>query len=151
MFFNAVLVVWHVPFFFDLTLEERGVHITEHLMFVATAMVMWWPVLSPLPELPRASYLVQMAYLFLLPTVPSILGAVITFADDILYSWYATAPRVWGMSPHTDQQLGGIIMWIPGGLAFLCTLVVVFLIWATDEERESRLPQSAPRERSRSI
>ncbi len=149
--FNAVLVFWHVPFFYDLTLEERSVHITEHLMFVATAMVMWWPVLSPLPELPRASYLVQMAYLFLLPTLPSILGAVITFADDVIYSWYATAPRVWGISPHTDQQLGGIIMWIPGGLVFLCTLIVVFLIWATEDERQSRLPQSAPRERSGSI
>ena len=136
--FNLVFAMWHVPALYDLTLRDRGIHILEHLMFIVTAVIMWWPVLSPLPELPRANYLVQMVYLFLQPTVPAILGAMITFADQVLYEWYELAPRLWDISPHTDQQVGGIIMWVPGGFAFLLTVVVVFLIWARQEESSTR-------------
>ena len=136
--FNVVFAFWHVPGLYDLALRERGIHILEHLMFIAAGVLMWWPILSPLPELPRASYPLQMLYLFVQPTVPSILGAIITFSDKILYSWYAVAPRVWEISAHTDQQVGGVIMWVPAGLAFLFTLIVVFLIWASQEELGAR-------------
>ena len=132
--FNLVFALWHVPALYELALRERNIHIVEHLMFLVAAVIMWWPILSPLPELPRAPYLVQMGYLFVQPTVPSILGAVITFADGVLYDWYAEAPRIWELSAHTDQQLGGVIMWLPGGLAFLITLAVVFLVWASQQE-----------------
>ena len=135
--FNVVFAFWHVPALYDLALREREIHILEHLMFLIAGVIMWWPILSPLPQLPRASYLIQMLYLFLLPTVPAILGAVITFSDGLLYTWYAEAPRIWGISAHTDQQIGGLIMWVPGGLAFLLTLVVVFLVWANKEEMET--------------
>ena len=134
--FNTVFMIWHVPALYDFALRELGIHILEHLMFIIAAVIMWWPVLSPLPELPRSSYLVQMLYLFLLPTVPAVLGAIITFSDGVLYEWYAQAPRIWDVSAHTDQQVGGIIMWVPGGLAFLLTLVAVFLIWSSREESE---------------
>ena len=135
--FNVVFAFWHVPALYDLALRERGIHVLEHLMFLIAGVIMWWPVLSPLPQIPRASYLIQMLYLFLLPTVPAILGAVITFSDGLLYTWYAEAPRIWGISAHTDQQIGGLIMWVPGGLAFMLTLVVVFLVWANKEEMET--------------
>ena len=138
--FNAVFVLWHMPALYDLTLREKGIHILEHLMFLVAAVIMWWPVLSRLPEIPRSSHIVQMLYLFVQPTVPSILGAIITFSGGVLYKWYAEAPRIWGISAHTDQQIGGVIMWIPGGLVFLLTLIVVFLIWASQEEAESRRP-----------
>ena len=134
--FNAVFVLWHVPELYDMALRERGIHILEHSMFIVAAVIMWWPILSPLPELPRAPYLVQMLYLFVQPTVPSILGGMITFSDGILYSWYEAAPQLWDISTHADQQVGGLIMWVPGGLAFLLTLIVVFLIWASQEQSE---------------
>ena len=136
--FNVVFVLWHVPALYDLALRERGIHILEHLMFIVFAVIMWWPILSPLPEVPRTTYLVQMVYLFVQPTVPAILGAVITFSDRVLYEWYAEAPRLWDISAHTDQEIGGIVMWVPGGLAFLLTLAVVFLIWASREESEAQ-------------
>lgn len=131
--FNAVFVFWHVPGLYDLALRERGVHVLEHLMFLVAAVIMWWPILGTLPELPRPSYLVQTLYLFVHPTVTAVLGAMITFSDGVIYEWYAAAPRIWGVSAHTDQQIGGIIMWIPGGFAYLLTLVVVFLVWAGQE------------------
>ena len=131
--FNTVFALWHVPALYDLALRELGIHILEHLMFLGAGAIMWWPILSPLPELPRPQYLVQMLYLFVQPTVPSVLGALITFSGSVLYDWYAEAPRLWEISAHTDQQIGGVIMWVPGGFAFLLTLVVVFLIWAGQE------------------
>ena len=136
--FNMVFAVWHVPTLYDLALRERGIHILEHLMFLLAGVILWWPVLSPTTRVPRSPYIVQMVYLFVQPTVPAILGAIITFADRVLYSWYAEAPRVWEISAHTDQQLGGVIMWVPGGMAFLITLMVVFLVWAAKEEASAR-------------
>ena len=132
--FNAVFVLWHVPELYDFALRERGIHVLEHLMFLVAGVIMWWPILSPMSELPRAPYPIQMIYLFLQPTVPSILGAIITFSDSVLYQWYADAPRLWDISALDDQQVGGIIMWVPGGLAFLSVLVVIFLVWASQEE-----------------
>ena len=136
--FNVVFVLWHVPALYELALRERGIHILEHLMFLVAALIMWWPILGMLPEMPRPPYIGQMVYLFVQPTVPAILGAIITFSDGVLYEWYAQAPRIWDISAHSDQQVGGIIMWVPGGLAFLLTLAVVFLIWASQEESEDR-------------
>ncbi|MCE2464069.1 MAG: cytochrome c oxidase assembly protein [Dehalococcoidia bacterium] len=136
--FNLVFAFWHLPVLYDLALRQQGIHILEHLMFLGAGLIMWWPVLSPLPELPRSPYLVQMLYLFLQPTVPSILGAIITFSEGTLYEWYAEAPRIWGISAHADQQIGGLIMWIPGGLAFLLTMMVIFLIWASKEEPQAQ-------------
>jgi putative membrane protein len=143
--FNGVFVLWHVPVLYDLALRERGIHVLEHLMFLVFGVLMWWPILSPLPELPRAPILVQMVYLFLQPTVPSILGAMITFSHGVIYQWYEAAPRLWGISAHTDQQIGGIIMWVPGGLAFLLVLMVLFLVWAAREEAASEGRPLAPR------
>ena len=138
--FNTVFVIWHVPALYDLALRERGIHILEHLMFIGAGVIVWWPILSPLPELPRASYMMQMLYLFVQPTVPSVLGAMITFSGKVLYEWYAEAPRLWGISPHTDQEIGGVIMWVPGGLAFLIVLIVVFLVWAAQEASDVEQP-----------
>src|SRR2546426_6064754 len=68
---------------------------------------MWCPVLSPVPDLPRASYLAQLLYLFLLGLPMSLVGALITLSDEVLYPFYTRAPRVWELTPLADQQLGG--------------------------------------------
>ena len=127
--FNVVIAVWHLPPMYNATLSEHGVHIGEHLMFMAAAVLMWWPFLSPLPELPRLSYPGQMLYCFLMIIPMSIVAVYITMADTILYPAYSSAPRIWGMSPLDDQQLGGLIMWIPGGVVFYVILTVVFFRW----------------------
>ncbi len=133
--FNSVLSVWHLPGLYDLTLRNEGAHIAEHLLFIAAAVIMWWPVLSPLPELPRASYPIQMVYLFSLSIPPGFIGAAITFSKEVLYPWYGTVPRLWGISALADQQIGGLIMKIPGALTFLGALTIVFFTWFNQEER----------------
>ena len=128
--FNLVLVAWHLPPLYNLAMDNHGVHIVQHLMIMVVSVILWWPVLSPSPELPRAPYPVQMLYLFVVGLPMVVVSIFITMAETVLYPYYATAPRVWeALTPHTDQHLGGLIMWIPGGLVFLIAISVVFFRW----------------------
>jgi putative membrane protein len=127
--FNVVLAGWHLPPMYNYALAHHPVHILEHLMLLAASVVMWWPVLSPLPELPRLSYPGQMLYLFLMSIPMAIVAVYIAYSDSILFPMYASAPRIWGISPMSDQMIGGLIMWIPGGLFFYTVMSVVFFRW----------------------
>ncbi len=131
--FNVVLAAWHVPQLYNLALAQHPVHIAQHLMFMASAVLMWWPLMSPLPELPRLAYPGQMLYCFLMVIPMSIVSIYIAMADSVLYPLYATAPRVWGIGPMMDQHLGGLIMWIPGGLFFYLLTSVIFFRWTVSQ------------------
>jgi putative membrane protein len=128
--FNLILVLWHLPPLYNLAMERHPVHIVEHLMIMTASVILWWPVLSPLDELPRAAYPIQLLYLFVVGLPMVMVAIFITMAQDILYPFYAAAPRLWEpLTPHADQHLGGLIMWIPGGLVFLIAISVVFFRW----------------------
>jgi len=126
---NLVLAFWHLPPVYAQAMGNHEVHIAQHLMFMVAATLMWWPILSPLPELPRLSYPGQMLYCFLLTLPMSIVSVYITYAEELLYPAYGSAPRIMGISPMQDQLIGGLIMWIPGGLFFYGILSVVFFKW----------------------
>src|SRR6266513_6145543 len=100
--FTAPIVLWHVPALYEAALRNHNLHIVQHLVFLATAVIMWWPVLSPVPELPRLPHPLQLLYLFLLGIPMSVTGALITLSDGVLYPFYAAAPRVWGLTPLAD-------------------------------------------------
>lgn len=128
--FNLVLVAWHLPPLYNLAMDHHGVHIVQHLMIMVVSVILWWPVLSPSPELPRAPYPVQMLYLFVVGLPMVVVSIFISMAESVLYPYYAAAPRIWPvLTPHADQHLGGLIMWIPGGLVFLVAISVVFFRW----------------------
>jgi putative membrane protein len=133
--FVVPVTLWHVPAFYDAALRHHDIHVVQHLVFLATSVLMWWPVLSPVPELPRLSYPAQMLYLFLLGIPMSIVGALITLSDTVLYPFYGEAPRVWGLPVLADQQIGGLMMWVPGGLVFWLAMTVVWFRWAHWENR----------------
>ena len=131
--FNIVVAAWHLPPLYNLAMAHHSVHIMQHVMFLVASVLMWWPVLGPLPELPRLSYPGQMLYLFLMTIPMSIVSVAIAYADRLLYPAYASAPRLWGLTPMIDQMLGGLIMWIPGGLYFFAIISVVFFRWQQRE------------------
>ena len=141
---------WHLQPAYDLMMRNHAVHIVTHLQFMVTAMIMWWPILSPLPEFPRMSPGGTMIYLFLIGIPMMFVAALITLADVVLYPWYSAAPRVWGLSPLDDQKLGGLIMWVPGGLFYWVVMTVVFFAWVRAEraadvqEAVGRPPLRAP-------
>jgi putative membrane protein len=130
IFFNVTIAAWHVPPLYNTAMAWHSVHIAEHLMFLVAATLMWWPLLSPLPELPRLPYPGQILYCFLMTIPMSIVAACVSLADHVLYPAYSAAPRLWGLTPLGDQQLGGLIMWVPGGLFFVLVASVVFFKWS---------------------
>ena len=134
--FSAPITLWHFPQFYEAALEHHPLHIVQHLVFLATGVLMWWPVLSPTPELPRAGYLTQLLYLFTLGLPMSVAGALITLSGDVLYPFYAAAPRVWGggLAPLADQQLGGLVMWVGGTIYLWVAATVVWFRWSAREE-----------------
>jgi putative membrane protein len=131
--FSITLLVWHTVGAYDLMMRSHDVHIATHLLFIAAAVLLWWPVTSPVPSLPPLSPPLGMLYLFLVQLPMQLLGAIITFADDPLYPWYAAAPRTWGFSVLEDQKLGGLLMWVPGNLWIWGAMSVLFFRWARSE------------------
>ena len=134
--FNGSLALWHVPNLYEAALQDHNLHIFNHITYLLAAFVMWWPVLSPLPELPRIPYPAQMLYLFVQSLVPAVLASMITFSETVIYSSYAAAPRLWDVSPLADQQMGGLIMKIVGSLILWSLVVWIFFIWYNHEETE---------------
>jgi putative membrane protein len=127
--FNLVIAVWHLPPLYNAAMAHHSIHIFEHLTFMVAAVLMWWPLMSQLPELPRLAYPGQMLYSFLMSIPMSIIAVYIAMSDHVLYPAYAAAPRVLPLSPIEDQLLGALIMWIPGGLIFVVIMTVVFFKW----------------------
>lgn len=133
-----VLWLWHWPRLFDAALANEDIHIVEHLCFMVTATIFWWPILCPIesslmPPLPGV------LYLFAGMLATSLLGIAITFAPVGLYPPYLHPPDPlgilallrdsWGLTPDIDQELGGLLMWVPGGLAFLTAIFIVMARW----------------------
>ncbi|HEX6040750.1 cytochrome c oxidase assembly protein [Longimicrobium sp.] len=133
---NVIFLAWHFPGPYDLMMRDHGVHVTMHLMIMVTGTIMWWPVMSPLPELPRIAPVLQMVYLFLVGIPMMISAALITFSQTELYGWYVEAPRIVpGLSALEDQRLGGVIMWVPGGLTLWLAITFVYFRWTQRERR----------------
>jgi putative membrane protein len=136
--FNVVLIGWHLPPLYNAAMAHHNVHILQHLLLLAASVIMWWPVLSPMAEFPRLPYPGQMLYLFLMTIPMSVLSVAIAYSGSILYPAYSSAPRVMGLSPLEDQLLGGLIMWIPGGLYFFGVISVIFYQWQKAGGLDSR-------------
>ncbi len=137
--FNALILLTHLPATVDLALDVALFHFAIHGLLVVAAMLMWWPILSPLSELPRLSYPLQMAYLFLQSVLPSVMASFITFSDRVVYPFYAHAPRLWdGLDPMSDQQIAGGIMKLLGSIILWSFMGVAFFQWYRREEAESR-------------
>lgn len=136
LIFNGLLTIWHFPSLWDFALYSKPIHGLEHVCFLAAGIVCWWPIFSPTPEVPRLSYPGQMLFLFVQSLVPAVIGSFITFSTQIIYPLYAIAPKLWGLTPLTDQQMAGLIMKLMGAIYLWILLTVRFFQWFTHEERE---------------
>ena len=138
--FSLFFALWHVPVIYQAALMNPTLHHVEHLVFLVTAIMVWWPILSPIEELPRAPYLVRLAYLFTLPIAQLPVFAGITFNPDVVYPIYAMAPRVFGLSALADQALAGAIMKVFGLLFFGVPFTRIFFEWYR-RENDRRVTQ----------
>lgn len=139
--FNLVFSLAHIPWFYESTLASEPLHALEHLVFIGTAVLMWLPVMSTLPDVsPRYPELGQVLYLFLQTIPASLVGALLSATSSAYYPTYILAPRITPLSAVEDQQLGGLLMWVGGGIYFLIATGVVFFAWASREEAANRRP-----------
>lgn len=131
------LIGWHLPLPYEAALRAHGLHVVEHLVLLATGALGWWPVLSRSAVAPPLPYAAQILYLFAFGIPMTVVAAMITAAERLLYPYYAAAPRLFDLSPLADQRLGGIIMWVPGGLIPLVAFTIVFFRWVAAEPEGS--------------
>ena len=132
--FNVVVVVTHTPVVVNAALEHALVHFAIHTLIFVSSIIVWLPLLSPLPEVPRLAPLVRMLFLFLQSIIPTVPASFLTFGARPLYSFYDHVPRLFGVSALTDMQVAGIIMKIGVGLTLWLIIAIIFFRWYSAEE-----------------
>ena len=133
--FNATLGLIHVPGVVEAMLTSNLFHFVSHGVLFLTAVLMWFPVLGPIPDVDRLPPFMRMGYLFLQSLVPTIPASFLTLGDQPLYKIYETFPRLWGISAHTDQVLAGFIMKFGGGFILWAGITAVFFRWYNEEQK----------------
>jgi putative membrane protein len=115
----GALWTWHAPRLYDAALRDGRIHVFEHLTFLLTALLFWWVAL----DRHRLRVGVATFYLFAAGLQGTLLGALLTIARHPWYVAHYTTTQSWGLTPMEDQQLAGLIMWIPAGLVYLVALI----------------------------
>jgi putative membrane protein len=127
---TLVISVWHAPFLYEWTLQDKLVHVGEHLMFLAVSLLYWWPLASPSAVFPAPGYGARMLYICGTEVAMIPVAAYIVFSGDILYPTYEYAPRlIAGFSPADDQLTAGAIMKIAGLAVSLTAMGYCFYKW----------------------
>jgi putative membrane protein len=135
--YAVALVVWHLPGPYNTALEIHGWHVVEHVVLLATAVAGWWPIASPSRLAPPLPYAAQLLYLFVFGMPMTVVAAMITGAEHVLYPFYAAPPRRVDLTPQARPRLGGVIMWVPSGLIPLAAFTLVFFRWVAAEADET--------------
>lgn len=123
------LVAWHLPSLYQATLSSDAIHAVQHVSFAGTAILFWWSLVGSGPGR-RVRYGAAVLCLFGTALLGSVLGALLTFAEVPWYPAYAQTAPLWGLTPLEDQQLGGLIMWIPAGVVHLPVALAFVAFWA---------------------
>jgi putative membrane protein len=141
---HAVAIwIWHAPPFFQATLHSDSIHSLQHLSFLGTGLLFWWTVLqSGQGRLARPGAVV---YLFTTALHTTILGALLTFSSRVWYPLNASGAAAWGLTPLEDQQLAGLIMWVPAGLAYLIAALVIVGSWLREPAGRTGGEELVPR------
>lgn len=133
---------WHVPALYEATLRQEWIHHLQHVCFFGSALLFWWALLHARPGWRGVG--VATLYLFTTMMHSGLLGALIVFARTAIYPSYAQRGEAWSLTPLEDQQLGGLIMWIPGGMVYVIAALVLVAGWFRRAERSMSLADVAP-------
>jgi len=122
---NLIFLGWHVPAAYDFALEHEHWHEFEHLCFLGSSILFWWPLIRPWPTSARYSGWFFLPYLVVADIVNTALSAFLAFCDRPVYGYYLQQPNPFHISPMSDQIVGAVVMWIVGSLVFLIPAVFV--------------------------
>src|SRR5262245_26245019 len=141
--FTGMTWLWHAPSVYDAALRSPPVHYLQHAGFLGSALVFWYPVVRPYPSRPAWSVWLLVPFLILADLQNTALSALLTFSDHVLYPYYTEVPRIAGLSAQDDQSAAGVLMWVPGSVAFLVPLFVIGLRLLFGETSEASKRQMA--------
>jgi cytochrome c oxidase assembly factor CtaG len=145
----AALWVWHVPGLYERAVASEPVHALEHATLLLTAVAFWWSAL-PRRGGARISRPAAIASVVAMALQGSVLGALLTLSNSPWFDAHLATTAAWGLTPLEDQQIAGLVMWIPAGLVYVAVAAVLFVLWmrsleganATSNEESVRTPVS---------
>ena len=144
----ATMAVWHIPAMYDAALETPVLHVLEHVSFAIAGGLYWWHLLSPIRARQRLGGMGPVVYMLATKVFVGLLGILLAFAPDAIYDFYERQPGYWGLSPGTDQSVGGLIMALEQSIVMGVALVFLFTRALSESEREDQR-RGAPRGRRR--
>jgi putative membrane protein len=132
---GAAIWAWHVPFLFQAALAHEGIHWLQHASFLGSAIMFWWALLRANRE--RAAYAIAVGNLFATSMHTGLLGALMVVSTRLFYVTTSSTGIPWNLNPLQDQQLAGLIMWVPGGLIYAGAAILFagFLITGIGRKR----------------
>lgn len=129
---HAVAIwLWHIPYLFQLTLRSDLAHTAQHLSFFLSGLLFWWAVFYAGG---RKAYGAAFLYVFTTALHTGILGALLTFSPHVWYPAYSNTTQPWGLTPLEDQQIGGLIMWVPASLVYLAASLALCAAWLKESD-----------------
>jgi cytochrome c oxidase assembly factor CtaG len=134
----GLMYAWHIPALYDAALEHPLVHVLEHVFFFTAGICVWWPLIQPVPMRRRLTGLQPLVYIGTAKVGLAALGLYLTWSTSVLYPYYETVPRIWGLSAIQDQNVGGAIMMVEQSLTFVTVLAFVFIRMLSSSEAEER-------------
>jgi cytochrome c oxidase assembly factor CtaG len=143
----AFVYVWHIPALYVGAIHHAPVHALEHVTFFTAGTLVWWPLIQPVPMRRRLTGIAPFAYIFSAKIGLAALGIYLTWSSNLLYDHYGTVPRIWGLTPIEDQNVGGAMMMVEQSIVLVIVLVFLFgrmLVQSEEEERRrERLEDAA--------
>jgi putative membrane protein len=133
---GLALWIWHLPSWYQAAVAHEGLHLVQHACFLGTALLFWWTLVHG--RFGRIGYGAAVLFIFTTMLHSGLLGALFTFSERAWYPTYARSAPAWHVSGLEDQQLAGLIMWIPFGVVFLVVALAMFSAWLGESDRRLR-------------
>ena len=134
----VTMAFWHVPTIYDAALEHPVLHVLEHVSFGIAGGLYWWHLLSPIRARQRLGGMGPVVYMLATKVLVGLLGIMLAFAPDAIYDFYQRQPGYWGLSPGTDQAVGGLVMALEQSIVMGIALVFLFVRALGESEREEQ-------------
>lgn len=141
--FNVTLLTWHVPAMYDAALNNPVIHDLEHLAFLTAALIYWWPIIEPVPRHHKLRLGFALGSIFITGLVSEALGAILSLDSTLLYPYYIHAQSLWGMTPLSDQEYAGLLMWVGGGMLYLTIIFTMLIRSLGKDDYQASIPATA--------
>ena len=134
-----LMYLWHIPALYDAATQSAPLHVLEHICFFGAGLALWWPLIQPVPMRRNLTGMQPLAYIASAKGGLAALGLFLAWSTTVFYPYYETTPRIWGLSPIEDQNVGGVIMMVEQSFTLVLVMVVLFIrMLARSEEDERR-------------